>query len=111
MTYSLAVTQFMKYPTLGFCTSQSDLIGSLSNQTNTSDFRVKKYGRSIIPTSFRAVTITDRLRRINKIPLEVDKNLFFLRKTRRVFVLVGNAFLNGLILGNCLKICGVPSNH
>lgn len=49
----------------------------LSNQTNTSDFRVKKYGRSIIPASFRAVTITDRLRRINKIPLKVDKNLFF----------------------------------
>ena len=52
----------------------------LSNQTNRSDFRVKKYGRSIIPASFRAVTITDRLRRINKIPLKVDKNLFFFRK-------------------------------
>ena len=52
----------------------------LSNQTNSSDFRVKKYGRSIIPASFRAVTITDRLRRINKIPLKVDKNLFFFRK-------------------------------
>lgn len=51
-----------------------------SNQTNSSDFRVKKYGRSIIPASFRAVTITDRLQRINKIPLKVDKNLFFFRK-------------------------------
>lgn len=57
----------------------------LSNQTNSSDFRVKKYGRSIIPASFRAVIITDLLRRINKIPLKVDKNLFFFFENSKSF--------------------------